>query len=146
MHSGLVENIDARKGYRKEDIRVFKSHFDATPGPYVLADMKLLLKWYNENKGKLHPLVLAAIFHHKFEKIHPFMDGNGRTGRMIMNYILMMAEYPSLILHKRSRIEYLNVLKKADDSDLTKSPVADYSPLAQFTADEMTISYWGLFL
>jgi len=146
VHRGLVENIDARTGYRKEDIRVFKSHFDATPGPYVLADMKLLLRWYNENKNRLHPLVLAVIFHHKFEKIHPFMDGNGRTGRMLVNYILMIAEYPPLILHKRSRLEYLDVLKKADDSDLTKSSVDDYSQLAQFAADEMAISYWELFL
>ena len=146
MHAGLMENIDKRIGYRKEDIRVLKSHFDATPGPYVLADMKLLLRWYNENQGKFHPLVLAAIFHHKFEKIHPFMDGNGRTGRMIMNYILLKAEYPPLILHKRSRADYLDALKKADDSDLTKSSVEDYSKLAQFAADEMVISYWGLFL
>ena len=146
VHASLLEKIDARIGYRKEDIRVFKSHFDATPGPYVLTDMKLLLKWYNENKSKLHPLVLATIFHHKFEKIHPFMDGNGRTGRMLVNYILMQSEYPPLILHKRSRVEYLNVLKKADDSDLTKSLVGDYCQLAQFAADELVSPYWDLFL
>lgn len=146
IHSGIVEKIDARLGYRKEDIRVLKSNFDATPGPYVLADMKLLLKWYNENKSKLHPLVLAAIFHHKFEKIHPFMDGNGRTGRMLMNYILMQSEYPPLILHKRSREEYLDALRTADNSDLTKSLIKDYSKLAQFAANELVSSYWGIFL
>jgi len=146
LHAGLVENIDKRTGYRKEDIRVFKSNFDTTPGPYVLADMKILLKWHDENKSKLHPLVLAAAFHHKFEKIHPFMDGNGRTGRMLMNHILMQTGYPPLILHKRSRMEYLDALKKADDSDLTKSSVEDYSQLAQFAADEMIVSYWNLFL
>jgi len=146
IHAGLMENIDKRIGYRKEDIRVFKSHFDATPGPYVLVDMKLLLKWYNENKDLLHPLVLAAIFHHKFEKIHPFMDGNGRTGRMIMNHILMRSEHPPLILHKRSREEYLDALRNADDSDLTKSSMKDYSKLAQFAANELVNSYWGVFL
>ena len=46
-------------------------------------------KYIGENKNKLHPLVLGSIFHHKFEKIHPFMDGNGRTGRMLLNFILI---------------------------------------------------------
>src|SRR3989344_4935532 len=74
VHDKLLENIDERKGYRTTDIRVIKSNFDATPGKYVKTDIDLLLKWFNENKSKIHPLVLAIIFHHKFEKIHPFMD------------------------------------------------------------------------
>ncbi|MBU1930604.1 Fic family protein, partial [Candidatus Micrarchaeota archaeon] len=75
IHAGLMENIDSRIGYRLHDVRVTKTRFKATPAPYVKTDMNLLLKWYFENKDKLHPLVLATIFHHKFEKIHPFMDG-----------------------------------------------------------------------
>ena len=50
--------------------------------------MANLLRWYSNNKGKLHPLVLASHFHAEFEKIHPFVDGNGRVGRLIMNFIL----------------------------------------------------------
>ena len=146
VHARLMENIDARRGYRNEDVRVFKSNFDATPGPYVLADMNLLLKWYSENKNKLHSLVLAAIFHHKFEKIHPFMDGNGRTGRMLMNHVLMQNGYPPLILRSKARAEYLDSLRKADKSDLKKSAIEDYSRLSQFVADEMVFSYWDLFL
>ena len=106
IHDKLLENIDARKGYRTQDIRVVKSNFDATPGKYVKTDMELLLKWYDNNLGKLHPLVLAVVFHHKFEKIHPFMDGNGRTGRMLVNYILMNNHLPPTIIHKKTRKEY----------------------------------------
>lgn len=146
IHSNLMENIDPRRGYRKEDVHVFRAHFEATPFPYVLTDMNLLLKWYNENKKKLHPIVLATIFHHKFEKIHPFMDGNGRAGRMLLNYILLNNNYPPLIVHKKTRAEYLETLKKTDKSDLTKFSKENYFSLAQFIADEMIVSYWDIFL
>jgi Fic family protein len=146
IHDNLIENIDVRKGYRKTDIRVLKSNFDATPTPYVKTDMNLLLKWYNLNKEKVHPLVLATIFHHRFEKIHPFMDGNGRTGRMLLNYILLRNDYPPLIIHKKTRAEYLEVLRKADKSGLNKAERIDYLDLVQFTAQEMLDTYWNIFL
>jgi len=146
IHSELLENIDARKGYRKEDIHVFKSNFDATPAPYIKTDLDLLLKWYKENQNKLHPLVLAVIFHHKFEKIHPFMDGNGRTGRILLNYILMRNNYPPLIIHKKTRADFLEVMRKADKSNLTKAEAKDYLSLTNFAADELISSYWNLFL
>lgn len=146
IHDALLEEIDARKGYRTGDVRVIKSNFDATPAPYVKTDMNLLLKWYKENKNKLHPLVLATIFHHKFEKIHPFMDGNGRTGRMLLNYILLKNNYPPMIIRKKTRIDYLNTLRKADKSNLTKSSKEDYFDLVQFNAQEMTDTYWNIFL
>lgn len=146
IHSDLMENIDARKGYRKVDIHVFKSNFKATPAPYVRTDMGLLLKWYEQNKKKLHPLVLGIIFHHKFEKIHPFMDGNGRTGRILLNYILTKNNYPPLVIYKKTRANFLEVLRKADKSDFTKFSKDAYLDLVQFVADETISSYWNLFL
>ncbi len=146
IHEGLMDNIDARKGYRTEDVRVIRSNFDATPAPYVKTDMDILLKWYNSNKNKLHPLVLASIFHHKFEKIHPFMDGNGRTGRMLLNYILLQNNYPALIIKKKTRKEYLEALRKADKSKPFENKVEDYYELIQFNANEMIDSYWNIFL
>jgi len=146
IHDALLEGIDVRKGYRTTDVRVIKSNFDATPAPYVKTDVSLLLKWYALNRQKLHPFVLAVIFHHKLEKIHPFMDGNGRTGRMIMNYILMSKNYPPVIIHKKTRKEYLEAMRVADKSDFNKFDKKDYSELIDFCADEMTGSYWDLFL
>jgi Fic family protein len=146
IHDGLMENIDARKGYRRTDVRVVKSNFDATPAPYVKTDMDLLLKWYNQNKSKIHPFVLAVIFHHKFEKIHPFMDGNGRTGRMILNYILIKNRWPPLIIYKKTRKEYLEALRIADKGNLTQAEREDYLRLIEFSADEMIAGYWNLFL
>jgi fido (protein-threonine AMPylation protein) len=146
VHDKLLENIDSRKGYRTRDIRVFKATFKSTPGIFVKTDMGLLLKWHNKNKKKLHPLVLAGIFHHKFEKIHPFMDGNGRTGRMLLNYILMKNNYSPLIIHNKTRSEYLAFLKDADKAGLNTNKKEDYLKLVQYIADEMINFYWDIFL
>lgn len=146
VHDSLLENIDPRKGYRTVDVRVIKSNFDATPTPYVKTDMDLLIKWYDEHKTKLHPLTLATIFHHKFEKIHPFMDGNGRTGRMILNFILIKNNYPPLIIHKKERSRYLNALRIADKSKLTETNRENYEPLVNYISEEMIQTYWNIFL
>jgi Fic family protein len=145
IHKSLVENIDSRIGYRTKDIRVANSHFDSTPGHYVRTDMTILLKWYEENKKILHPFVLASIFHHKFEKIHPFSDGNGRTGRMLVNMILLKNNYPPMIIYKKDRRMYLDALSSADNINLTKTDVK-YKTLINFMLDEMSASYWNLFL
>lgn len=145
-HDKLLESIDERKGYRTTNIRVIKSNFDASPGKYVKTDMDLLLKWYHENRNKLHPLVLAIVFHHKFEKIHPFMDGNGRTGRMIMNYILLKNKLPPTITHKKTRNEYLEAMREADLSDLWKIDEIKYSDLISYGIDEFILTYWNIFL
>lgn len=146
IHDKLLANIDERKGYRHTDVRVVKSNFDATPGKYVKTDMDLLLKWHHENKSKLHPLVLAIIFHHKFEKIHPFIDGNGRTGRMIMNFILLKNKLPPFIIHKKTRKEYLEAMREADIFDLWKIDGEKYSDLINYGADEFIEAYWNIFL
>lgn len=146
IHDKLLEKIDERKGYRTTDIRVVHSNFDASPGKYVKTDMDLLLKWFNENKNKLHPLVLAIIFQHKFEKVHPFSDGNGRTGRMIMNYILLSNNFPPIIIHKKTRKEYLEAMREADESDLWKIDAIKYSELIDYAASQFVETYWGIFL
>ncbi|MBU2634415.1 MAG: Fic family protein [Nanoarchaeota archaeon] len=144
IHSDLMENIDNRTSYRTTEVRVLKANFKATPAPYIKTDMDLLLRWYNS--ANLHPLVLAIIFHHKFEKIHPFMDGNGRTGRILMNYVLMKNKYPPLIISKKNRLKYLKFLREADKSDLTKNNKENYFNLIQFTINEMIENYWNIFL
>lgn len=125
---------------------IVRGNFKATPAPYVKTDMDLLLKWYNQNKNKIHPLTLAVIFHHKFEKIHPFMDGNGRTGRMLLNYILIKNNYPPLIIRNKNRDSYLENMRKADKSDLFKSKIGAYFGLAKFGAREFIENYWNIFL
>jgi len=144
IHDLLLENIDVRKGYRTQEIRVFKSKFEASPAKYVAIDMKLLFDFINTNK-ELHPLVLAGIIHHKMEKIHPFADGNGRTGRMLMNYILIKNNYPPLIVPKKRRADYLKALSTADKANLKNKEAKYYQKLINYLAEEMVLSYWNNF-
>ncbi|MFH1097773.1 MAG: Fic family protein [Candidatus Desantisbacteria bacterium] len=85
----------------------------------VSGEMEGLIKWYNENKEKLHPVELSAIFHHKFVAIHSFTDGNGRVGRLILNTILMQKGYTPAIIRMENRQEYYQALDKADNGDYT---------------------------
>jgi hypothetical protein len=68
------------------------------------------------------PETLARL-HARFEQIHPFLDGNGRTGRLALNLLLVRLGYPPAIIHKRDRNRYLNALRRAD--------AGDYGPLGE---------------
>lgn len=75
--------------------------------------MANLLKWYANNREKLHPLIVASYFHAEFEKIHPFVDGNGRVGRLLMNFILHKNKFPMINIPKIKRGKYYEVLREA---------------------------------
>ena len=149
VHDDLLQNIDARSGYRTHDIHIVGQPFKPSPGRYVKADMGLLLRWYNEHKKKIPPLALAIFFHHKFENIHPFSDGNGRTGRMLLNLILLQSHHPPLIIPKTLREKYLQVMSSADkvlQKSLLNQDLKFYQPLFQFVFTEFTKTYWNTFL
>ena len=149
IHDLLLDNIDKRKGFRNHNIRIFGQPFKPTPARYIKTDIKLLLKWYNENKNKLHPLVLSILFHHKFENIHPFSDGNGRTGRVVMNHILCLLNYPPLVISRRFRKQYIDSMNIADNAtkkSLINSSSKNYKKLIDFIYSEFKISYWDIFL
>ncbi len=149
VHDMLLENIDKRTGFRTHEIRIFGQPFKPSPARYVRADVKILVDWYNKNKTKLNPLVLAILFHHKFEKIHPFSDGNGRTGRVLMNHILYLAGYPPTVITKRFRDDYISAMNDADKA-LSKSLISinpvEYKKLVDFSVLEFKSSYWDIFL
>jgi Fic family protein len=79
----------------------------------VPKDIKNLLSWYTKNKKNLHPIVVAAYFHIGFEIIHPFVDGNGRVGRLLMNFILHQNGYPMINIPLERRFEYYDCLQAA---------------------------------
>ncbi|MBU1604743.1 MAG: Fic family protein [Nanoarchaeota archaeon] len=76
-----------------------------------------MYKWYSANKNSLHPFELATMIHAKLTWIHPFEDGNGRTARAIMNWILINNDYPMFFIPFEKREEYYLVLEEADKSD-----------------------------
>lgn len=78
--------------------------------------MNDLVEWYRdeEQKGKLKVEVLAAMFHYRYIRIHPFEDGNGRIARLLVNYILLRHDYPMLVIRSDDRNNYLKVLHRCD--------------------------------
>ena len=149
IHDMLLENIDNRKGLRTNDIKILGQPFKPSPARYVKSDMKMLLDWYDNNKNKTHPLALVTLFHHKFENIHPFSDGNGRTGRILINYILSLHKYPPFIISRRFRKEYIDLMNQSDEAinkNLLNSNLKKYKPLIEFMYSQFKSSYWDLFL
>ena len=86
---------------------------ETTPPEHVKKETDKLFKEYEKN-SLLHPLQRAALFHGAFEKIHPFEDGNGRAGRLLMNVMLLQQDYPPLIIRKSQRVKYFNALEAFD--------------------------------
>ncbi len=146
IHSRLLKNIDQRVGYfRKHNVRVFGASFETSDAKYVPIDMKILLKWYKENRRKLHPLILSAIFHEKFERIHPFYDGNGRTGRMILNLMLLKRNLPPILVKNRTRKEYYRVLSVGHKADLAKAEPDFYKEIVGFCYKQLIDTYEKIF-
>lgn len=81
--------------------------------PSLMAD---LVDWYNtaEKEGKLSPVELAALFHYRYIRIHPFEDGNGRIARLMVNFILARHDYPMIVVRSRKKGEYLEALRQTD--------------------------------
>lgn len=83
----------------------------------VKKHMLNFFKWYSANKNKLHPFELATLVHAKLTWVHPFEDGNGRTARAVMNYILMKKGFPMFFIPFEKREEYYKSLDIADKGD-----------------------------
>jgi len=80
------------------------------------AKMQELVEWFRKEKEKpeINPIILAALFHYKFIRIHPFDDGNGRVARILMNFILMQYGFPPVIIKTGDKENYFSVLQQAD--------------------------------
>lgn len=147
IHSMLLENIDVRMGaYRVHNVRVIGSQFETSDTKYVETDMKLLLEWYHKHEKRLHPLVLAALFHEKFERIHPFYDGNGRTGRMLLNLILLCFDFPPLIILHKERMQYYKALDAGHKSELFSSDIKEYGMFIEFCYTQLLKTWKDLFM
>jgi len=82
-----------------------------TPPKFVKERMKLLMDWYDENDGTLHPFILASMFHMQFELIHPFGDANGRVGRLLLNFILQQKGYLPITILEKTKQNYYRALE-----------------------------------
>lgn len=115
LHYIILKSINNENAGTYRNVNVLISGSMHRPPEHFLVpqEMEGLIKWYDENKNKLHPIRLAAEFHHRFTFIHPFIDGNGRCGRLLMNLILMRNGYPMTVIRMEDRNEYMSALEKA---------------------------------
>jgi Fic family protein len=117
IHHLILKGIDRENAgvYRSIGVRISgSSHLP--PEPYMLLPlMEEVFVFYKQNKPVLHPVILAAEMHERIVRIHPFIDGNGRTCRLIMNFILMQNGYPIANIkgELENRLRYYNALETA---------------------------------
>lgn len=123
IHSIILNKIDdANKGrYRNVAVRLRGSE-TILPNPLKVRElMEEFIKWL-QGDSKDHPIKIALDAHYKLVSIHPFIDGNGRTARLLMNLLLMQEGYPPAIVRKEDRSTYINFLEKGQ----TKNDLTDY--------------------
>ena len=124
MHAILMENIMIGGVYRNVDVYI--SGAKHTP-PSPDEAYKQVKNFYTDlpYKTEMNGIELAAWTHAEFVKIHPFVDGNGRTSRLIMNYQLIVHDFLPISIAKESRLDYFEALESyAVDSDL--KPFVDF--------------------
>ncbi|WP_209390565.1 Fic family protein [Chryseobacterium sp. RR2-3-20] len=128
IHSLILQGIDNPNAGKYRNVQVLISGAKhIPPQPYLVAkEMESLFIWYNENKDKLHPIELSAEMHERLVTIHPFIDGNGRTSRLLMNLILLQNGFPIAILKgdTDSRLKYYRVLETSQTEN-NKQPFID---------------------
>lgn len=104
----LMDRPEDRGVYRRIPVRIMGAYHVPSDPALVPEQMENLVAEFAANK-KMHPIERAAIFHLKFEGIHPFVDGNGRTGRLILNLMLMQAGYPPINVKYSDRKRYYDM-------------------------------------
>lgn len=94
-----------------------------------------LIEWYKkeEIKKELTPIQLAAVFHYRYIRIHPFEDGNGRIARLLVNYILLRHNYPMIVVKTKNKQLYLNALNQCDVSVGMVPSVGAHAEIEQLT-------------
>ncbi len=140
IHQLILKNIDdVHAGrYRKNNVIISGAEHTPPDAMHVESGMAQFIDWYNNVAPSLHPVERAARVHADFVKIHPFVDGNGRTSRLLTNLELMKSGFPPVVLPVENRLEYYESL----DTAHTKN---DYNPFLTLIADVVEAGfkpYW----
>ena len=141
IHQLVLKEIDDDNAgkYRDENVKI-KGATHIPPDYLIVPELmeKLIINY--EDWKKYHPIIRAALLHGELVKIHPFVDGNGRTSRLVMNLSLMNSGYLPVIVKKEKRLEYYNALDKAH----TTGEYTDFVKLVNELEIEMLNKYLEL--
>lgn len=138
LHQLILKGIDDDNAGRYRNHNVIISGAKHRPPEYIKVPelMEKLMMNYDE-WDKYHPIIRAALLHGELVKIHPFIDGNGRTSRLIMNMDLMRSGYVPVIIKKDNRLKYYEALDKAH----TTGDYTDFVKLVTEAENEMLDRY-----
>ena len=118
IHGLILQGIDRPNAGRFRQVPVMISGSQHTPPQPWQIDklMEDYFLFYQQNRESLHPVILAAELHERLATIHPFIDGNGRTARLVMNLILLQSGYPiaNISGETNARLAYYNTLEKCN--------------------------------
>ncbi len=119
IHKLFYNKIDNEKAgqYREEEVIITGSKYPVTKPNKIEKEMKELCKWIENEREKYHPIEFATLLHKKFIFIHPFIDGNGRVARLIMNLALIQKGYMIAIIPPVLRNDYIMCLEEAHTND-----------------------------
>ncbi len=134
FHALVLNNdIENREKFKQSNNEILGADFETTP--YYLVEEKLteLIDKFNNSDEDI--ITKVSCFHADFEKIHPFIDGNGRTGRLLLNLELMKNGYPITIIKNGDREEYYNVLEAAQTN-------SDYLLIINFMKQSIENTFW----
>ncbi|XP_059192500.1 protein adenylyltransferase FICD [Centropristis striata] len=140
IHRRVLGYVDPVEGGRLRTNQVFVGHH-IPPHPQDLQrHMQELVQWLNSDEAlQLHPVEYAALAHYKLVYVHPFVDGNGRTSRLLMNLVLMQARYPPITIRKEQRAEYYAALDTANEGDV-RPFIRFIAKCTEMTLDTLLIS------
>lgn len=130
----LNDDIENRGKFKKSNNEILGARFETIP--YYLVEEKLTELIEKFNSSENNDLIMkVACFHADFEKIHPFIDGNGRTGRLLLNLELMKNGYPITVIRNEEREEYYTALETAQVE-------LNYELLADFIEKSVENTFW----
>lgn len=131
----LADRPEDRGRWRRVPVRIMGASVEP-PQPYMIEPMVgELLNDYSMVMTRLHAVERVSLFHLRFESIHPFVDGNGRTGRLLLNMQLMQAGYPPINVKFADRKRYYDAF---EDYAVTGSPQAMTNLVAEYLKERMT--------
>lgn len=140
IYSLILKNIDDSNAGKYRSTNVLISGAEHRPPEYLSVPDKMtsFIQWYSNEGQALHPIERAARLHADFVAIHPFVDGNGRTSRLLLNLELMKSGFPSVVIKVENRLEYYKALGLAHTS-------GNYEPFIDLVAnacEESFEPYW----